>query len=276
MRVLLTGGTGYIGARVLASLLAAGHEVTALVRRKDAVAAVEAAGATALLGDIGEGAWLADRLTEVDGAIHTADLGEDGDRIVVQAVAEAFSGTGKPYVHTSGVWIWGDGDDIVENDPFAPPALTAWRLGTEGELLATRGARIGIVAPGIVYGYGAGIPASVAASAPLTVGTGEQHWVTVHVDDLAALYVLVLESGDDGSYYIGASGQNPSVAELTAAVGGEIVTESGDAARERLGSDFADALLLDQQTTGSRARLLGWAPSGPSLLDELATGRYAR
>ena len=104
----------------------------------------------------------------------------------------AFSGTGKPYVHTGGLWIHGPSDDLTEDTPFNPPAIVAWREGVESRLAAADLA-LTIVEPGIVHGHGAGIPA-MPDSAPrdaegrLTViGDGTPHWATVHVDDLAEL-----------------------------------------------------------------------------------------
>ena len=292
MHVLLTGGTGHVGSAVLKALLAEGHEVTALVRSDDSAAAVRDAGATPLVGDIADVAWLSARLTEVDGAIHTASPGDktsaDVDRAVATAVATAFAGTGRPYVHTSGVWVYGAGAGITESTPFSPPALTAWREDVEKIALGTQGARVAVVAPGIVYGHGKGIP-NLVASAPRTdagaltlVGSGTQHWTTVHADDLADLYVRVLTDGASGAYYIGASGQNPSVRELGAAASragggdGTVEPESDDATRGRLGTPFADALLLDQQVTTTRGHTeLGWTPSRPSLVEDLEHGSYA-
>ncbi|WP_433471570.1 NAD(P)H-binding protein [Saccharomonospora azurea] len=45
MRVLLTGGTGYIGAAVLDRLGSGGHQVTALVRSAEKAELVRAKGA---------------------------------------------------------------------------------------------------------------------------------------------------------------------------------------------------------------------------------------
>ena len=47
MRILLTGATGYIGSALLETLLARGHEVTALVRASSARAARERLSPTA-------------------------------------------------------------------------------------------------------------------------------------------------------------------------------------------------------------------------------------
>jgi nucleoside-diphosphate-sugar epimerase len=108
------------------------------------------------------------------------------------------------------------------------------------------------------------------------VGDGSQHWTTVHVDDLATLYRIVLERGEALGYLVGASGENPTVRELGEARAGDagVVPESADASRERFGALFADALLLDQQASGARAKALGWTPKGPSLQDELRSGSY--
>ncbi|RKS77457.1 nucleoside-diphosphate-sugar epimerase [Motilibacter peucedani] len=290
MKVLLTGGTGLVGRGVLKALVAHGHEVTALVRSDASAATVAQAGATPLLGDITDVAWLTGQLRQVDGAVHAATTGEGDavafDRGVASAAAEAFAGTGKPYVHTGGAWVWGQGADVREDQPFDAPQITAWRADVEKVALTIDGARGTVVAPGIVYGYGTGIPqvlvqGPVVDGALTLVGDGSQHWTTVHSDDLGELYVRVLEDGAAGDYYIGASGQNPTVRELGEAaargrgLSGAVVAEPVEASRERLGAAFADALLLDQQTSAAKSKALGWTPAGPSLVDELASGSYA-
>lgn len=284
MDILLTGATGYIGSATLSALLAGGHSVTAVVRSYEAAAKVDVHGdqVTAVIGDLSDTVWLTERLRAVDGAIHlaTADDASALDDAVIDAVTVAFAGTEKPYVHTGGVWVWGDSAAISEDDPQSPPAITAWRAAREDRVLGS-GIRASVIAPAIVYGRGGGIP-NVLVSAPrdtagaLTlVGTGEQHWSTVHVDDLADLYVLAL-GAPGGETYIGASGQSPTVRELGEAIvgpEGAVVADSLDATRERLGTLFADALFLDQQADGAKAKSqLGWAPSRPSLVEELAAG----
>ena len=51
------------------------------------------------------------------------------------AVLPALAGTGKPYVHTSGVWVHGAGT-VDEDTPFDPPQLTAWRLPLDARVRA--------------------------------------------------------------------------------------------------------------------------------------------
>jgi nucleoside-diphosphate-sugar epimerase len=285
MQVLLTGGTGFIGSVVLDRLLNAGHNVTAVVRSDSSAKAATEAGATAVVGDLADAAWLASQLREVDGAIHTA-APDDGsaaslDDAVIAAAIDAFGGTDKRFVYTTGVWIYGEGD-VTEESAIDAPEITSWREARQAKLLGS-GINAVVIAPGIVYGYGKGIPNTISgapktADGALTlIGSGEQHWTTVHVDDLADLYLLAFEKSAPGEVYIGVSGVNPTVRELGQAVvgpEGAVAPDSVDATSERLGGPFAGALLLDQQATASKAKtVLGWNPNRPSLVDEFSSQR---
>jgi len=292
MEILLTGATGFVGSHILTALTEAGHTVTALVRSEESAARVKSRGAIALMGAIVDEPFLVDALRRADGAIHAASPGDatsaDVDAAMVRAVAQAFAGSGRPYLHTAGVWEWGSGADINEGMPFNPPAIVGWRPAIEEQALATSGARVAIVAAGVVYGDGGGIPRLVVASPRdssgrlITIGTGRQRWATVYARDLADLYVRVLESPGAAGYFIAASGDSPTVREITdaaarSAAAPGVAAETDDDARDRLGQYLADALLLDQQATGAKARAeLGWSPSGPNLADELEHGSYAR
>jgi nucleoside-diphosphate-sugar epimerase len=273
MKILLTGGTGYIGSTVLDRLIAGGHHVTAVVRSQKSALQVTDGGATSVIGDLYDANWLASELAQHDAAIHTAAGSDEKDAelndAVIDAVIEAFSGTAKPFIHTGGIWVYGNNASIHETHELQPPAVTAWRAAGEQRLLESD-VKASVIQPGVVYGHGQGIPAMLTPQdGTLTLfGSGEQRWVTVHVDDLADLYVLALENAPGGEAYVGASGQNPTVRELGEAVSDEVTPESDEATVARLGG-FGEALLLDQQASGEKARSLGWAPSRASLVEEL-------
>jgi nucleoside-diphosphate-sugar epimerase len=114
------------------------------------------------------------------------------------------------------------------------------------------------------------------------LGTGRQHWSTVHVADLADFFRRVLENESARGRYVIGNGINPTVAELTEAAAAAVgapgaVPGSDDEARARLGEIFAEVLLLDQGTVAAKARAeLGWQPSQPGLVEEFLHGSYTR
>ena len=280
MHVFLTGASGYIGSSVLRALVAHEHEVTALVRTDEKAQAVRDAGGRALVGDVTDTDVVRRLAHEADAVVHTASAqGIDADFIAT--VLAALEGTPKPFVHTGGIFTFGDSTDISEQSPLSPPALTAWRVPNEATVRASS-VRTTIIAPGIVYGRGAGIPAMFVGDGEhevRLVGDGSQRWTTVHTDDLGELYVLALHRGEQDGYVVAATGDNPTVREIAVAGahGSPLVAESVDASRERMGTEYADALLLHQGASGAHARsAFGWNPTRPPLVEDLADGSYVR
>jgi nucleoside-diphosphate-sugar epimerase len=291
MRVALTGATGFIGSHVLAELQEHRHEVTALVRDDAQADAVAARGATARVVDLYDRPAVVSVLSAADGAIHTASPGDatsaDLDSAAVDAAIEAFAGTGKPYIHVSGVWVYGDNTSISEESPFHSPALVAWREQIERRLLGAADMRGVVIVSGAAYGDGGGGIPGVLLGSPrddagnlIMLGTGRQHWPTVHVADLADFFRRVLDAESARGYYVIGNGLNSTVAEMTEAAADAAgapgaVPGSDDEARARLGEYFADVLLLDQATDAAKARAeLGWAPSRPGLVEEFRNGSY--
>src|SRR4051812_34369908 len=286
MDVFLTGGTGLVGSAVLLALLEEGHTVHALARSDRSARVLASTSAIVVRGDVDDPALLAEAARAADGFVHTAAAadGKDAERdaALLDAVLPALAGSGKPYVHTSGVWVHGSGV-IDEDTPFAPPQLTAWRLPLDARVRAAAadGVRSVVIAPGIVYGRGLGLPGLIK-DGPRTddgalrlPGSGEQHWTTVHADDLGRLYARALTEAAPGAYYLAVSGENPTVREIGEAAGrgagldGRTVPSTDQETEARLGS-LAGAFLLDQQASGAKARTeLGWEPTGPSLLADL-------
>jgi nucleoside-diphosphate-sugar epimerase len=292
MKVALTGATGFIGSHILRELYEHGHEVTALVRN-DAQADIAADLATPAVVDLYDRAAVASLFSGADGAIHTASPGDatsaDLDSAVVDAAIGAFSGSGKPYLHISGVWVYGDNTSITEQSPFHAPAMVAWKEPIERRVLGESGMRGAVIISGTAYGDGGGgIPGALLGSPRdddgnlIMLGTGRQHWVTVHVADLADFFRRVLEHDSARGYYVVGDGANPTVAELTeaaavAAGASGAVPGSDDEARARLGDYFAEVLLLDQASDAAKARTaLGWHPSRPSLTDDFRDGSYRK
>jgi nucleoside-diphosphate-sugar epimerase len=292
MNVTLTGATGFIGSHVVTELQGHGHEVTALVRDTSQIDAVAARGAKPTVVDLYDRAALVSLLGDADAAVHTASPGDatsaDLDSAVADTAIEAFAGTGKPYLHISGAWIYGDNTSITEESPIDSPPLVAWREPIEHRLLAAGDMRGVVIISGTAYGdAGGGIPGVLLGSPRddagnlIMLGSGNQHWSTVHAADLANFFRLVLEHGSARGRYVVGDGRNPTLAELTEAAAVAVgapgaVPGSDEEAHARLGA-LADALLLDQSTVAAKARAeLNWAPSHPGLVEEFRQGSYRK
>ena len=290
MRIFLTGATGYIGSAVAERLRAAGHELTALARSDASAAKLTEAGITPMRGDFSKPTSVAPAARSADGVISMATTYDSSiDGPAIDAILDALAGSNQPFVYTSGIWSHGDtgGTVVDETSPPNPAELVRWRQGVEERVLegTTRGIRTVVIRPAIVYGRGGGILAGFVESARKDgaaqyVGTGENRWPLVHVDDLADLYLLALEKAPPGTLLLGVSGPSRPVRDIAAAArrgagaGGKTTAWPLAEARKKLGG-YADALVLDQQASGRRAQqLLGWQPHRPDALEDLEHGSY--
>jgi nucleoside-diphosphate-sugar epimerase len=292
MQVFLTGATGYIGTAVADRLRAAGHKLSALARSDTASERLTAAGTRPVRGDFADPKSVGSAARSADGVISLATTYNPAvDGPAIDAILEALAGSDKPFIYTSGIWSHGDtgGAVVDETSPPKPAALVQWRQAVEDRVLegAARGIRTVVIRPAIVYGRGGGIPAGFVDSARKEgaarfVGTGENRWPFVHVDDLADLYLLALERAPAGSLLLGVSGPSHPVRDVAVAAsrgagaGGRTTAWPLEEARKTLGA-YADALVLDQQASGRRAKeTLGWQPRRPDVLEDVERGSYAK
>jgi nucleoside-diphosphate-sugar epimerase len=286
MKVLVTGGSGYIGQATIRALQEHGHQAVAVVRSDAAARRVESLGAVAVRGGLTDAAVLRGAAEDADAAIHLAqDRGPDTATVDLAAATAIQDGLGsRPYVHTGGLWVYGNTDQVVdETAPQSAPPITAWRADNEKRVLAraAEGGHPVLVMPGVVYGYGGGLigeflgkPAS--AGSAHYIDSGENCWAMVHVDDIAELYVAALSS-PAGSVYAGVDDtQSPTMRQIAEAVSiaagrpGTASSITMDQARQEFGP-LADAFALDQRLTAARARReLNWAPADRDILAELS------
>jgi nucleoside-diphosphate-sugar epimerase len=293
MKVVLTGATGFIGSHILAELQEHEHEVTALVRDASQADIATERGATATVVDLYDRAGVVSALSGADAAIHTASPGDatsaELDSAVVDAVLEAFAGTGGAFLDISGGWIYGNNRAITEESQIDAPPLVAWKESIESRVLGASDTRGIVIVSSVAYGDAGGAMPGIILGSPqddsgglIMLGTGQQHWSTVHVCDLASFFRLALEDEAARGRYVIGDGFSPTVAELTEAAAVAVdapgaVPGSDEEARARLGDYLAEVLLLDQGTQAAKARAeLDWAPSRPSLVEEFREGSYRR
>jgi nucleoside-diphosphate-sugar epimerase len=276
---------------VLTALHKRGHDVMALVRNDAQAETVAAAGAMPAVVDLYDRAAVVGLLNDAEGAIHTASPGDatsaNLDSAVVDAAIDAFAGTGNPYIHISGLWIYGNNPSVSEESSLNPPALVAWKEPIERRVLSEKEMRGVVIVSSTAYGDGGGGTPGIILGSPrdddgnlIMLGTGQQHWSTVHVADLADFFARVLEDDSAHGRFVIGDGARPTVADLTeaaavAAGAPGAVPGSDDEARARLGDAFAEVLLLDQGTVAAKARAeLDWQPTHLSLVEEFRNGSY--
>jgi len=148
VRVLLTGATGYIGGAVVEALAGAGHVVVAVARSDEAEAALAAVRCETVRGDLRRPEPLAGHAEPCDAVVQLAATQDDQMAVTEQATVRAFvrglSGSDKPFVYTSGVWVYGNAppDRLLDEDSATDPvALYDWRPALEDEVLAAAGRR---------------------------------------------------------------------------------------------------------------------------------------
>lgn len=289
MKVFITGASGYVGGVVAEHLLAAGHDVAALARSDEAAARVERVGAEVVRGGLADLDLLREAAAGADAVAHVAvDFTEPNMREVEEPALTAMLGAldgGRGFVYASTAMVYPDSAAGVSTedsalDPESPQLFKA--LG-ERQVLDAPGVTATVLRASLVYGRGGSallqgmIGASKAFGAAPYIGAGTNLWSTIHVDDLARLYVAALENQVGGVYnatsrtQLGTRELGEAIARLTTAEARPLTEEEGSAA---FGPFF---VILGREITLDPARAenaFGWEPKEAGLLDDIATGSY--
>jgi nucleoside-diphosphate-sugar epimerase len=305
MKIFVTGASGWIGSATVSDLLESGHEVVGLARSEESAQRVQAAGARVHRGDLDDPDGLAKAAADSDGVIHLAfqhevAFGGDfpaaaaADRRVVEAMGAALAGSDRPLVLASGLLGLANGRVATEDDGLVPGAQiranpAGLRAATGLFVLSLRG--IGVRSsvlrlPPTVHGDGDnGFMAVFVAIARQRgvagyVGEGTNRWPAVHRSDAARLARLAVEAAPAGSVVHAVGDEGVPFRQIAEAMGRhlDVPTASvgeGDAVEHffPLGH-FAG---MDSPATAMVTReLLGWEPTGPSLIEDLEEEHYYR
>ena len=300
MKIFITGASGYIGGSVAAALRTAGHTVSGLARSAESAAALDSIGIEPVRGSLDDTDVLAQAARLADVTVNAASADHRG---AVEAILGALEGTGKTFLHTSGSSIVGTPahgelvEQIFDEDtPFTPSPARAARVALDNTIRAAadNGVRSIIIAPSLIYGLGHGLnPNSIQvpwlialatkAGVPKHIGSGENRWSNVHIDDLVPLYLKAIEKAPAGTFYFAENGEN-SMREVCEAIGHMLKQSAApqsmtvEEAAAEWGAGAAD------NTMGSNSRVrakharaeLGWQPQAASLIEEIEHGCYAR
>ncbi len=245
MKVLITGGTGFVGAWTAKAAQDAGHQVRFLVRKPERLTtSAERIGADIsdqVVGDIADAEATAAALNGCDAVIHCAAMvSTDPDRADemlhtnLEGARNILGGAARagndPIIHVSSFTalfrpdlevLHADLPVVGGSDGYgrSKAAVEAYARG-----LQDGGAPVNITYPGMVLGPPAGdqfgeAAEGVEAAVKMHGVPGRSAaWIVIDVRDLAALHVALLEAGRGSRRYM-AGGQRVPVERLATLIG---------------------------------------------------------
>jgi uncharacterized protein (TIGR01777 family) len=202
MRIVVAGGSGFIGRRLLSELRAGGHDIVVVTREPSSPGevgwaevgpAIDGAGAVVNLAgaSIGAGRWSSERKRQiVSSRLEATDA-------LVAAIGAAAS---KPSVHdnASAIGVYGDAGDATVDESAPPGSDFLSEVCVAWEAAAAR-ASVRWVALRTALVVGRDAPSLKLMALPFRLGVGgrlgdgRQWFPWIHLDDLVGLYVRAID-----------------------------------------------------------------------------------
>ncbi|HEY2007065.1 MAG TPA: NAD(P)-dependent oxidoreductase [Solirubrobacteraceae bacterium] len=284
MKVLVTGASGFLGGFACAELQRRGHQVSALVRRPES-APTDAA---PVIADLTDSASLVQALGQAqpEAIVHLAaeiatqrdarrvrEVNVEGTRRLLGAAVEA----GVPrFVFTSTVVTGDAGGEMLTEDRRPPVETEYGRSKQDGEeLVLQSGLAHVILRPSHVYGPGGWYAEEIVGRLRqpgrfAVVGSGQNFWDVVHVEDVASACADALERAPSGAIYHVVDDQPVRYRDFV----GLTATALGLGAPRRVpiwlarlaaGPDPVRAVVRSARSSNARIKAeLGWLPRFPS------------
>ncbi len=282
-RVMVTGGSGFIGSHVVDKLAEAGFEPLIYDLRESPHH--EPGTVDTVVGDLFDHETLVAAMEKCEAVVHLAayaDVGivakepveaEECNSRGTLAVLEAARATGTRVVYGSTIWVYGaSGNGLIDEEaPLGLPdhLYTASKLA--GEMYCTSYAELyevpcTILRFGIPYGPrarpAAVIPIFVSKALkgePLTIaGDGLQTRRFVYVEDLAEGVVAGLERGAENRVYNLAGDETVTIRELADVVS-DLIDDTEVMHTPGRNGDFGGAVISNERA----AEELGWRATTP-------------
>ena len=200
MKVLVTGGTGFVGTKVVHALRARDHAVRALVRRPERAKTQEAWGCELATGDVTDPASLRAAAEGCDAVVHLVSIisgkPDEFDRVMTKGTQDLLAAA-----HQAGVGrlvLMSALGVNEQNRDLVPYFRAKWEME---QAVAASGLDFVVFRPSFVFGKDGGVlPMFVrqVKLSPLTpiVGDGAARLQPIWVDDVAELFAQSVDSPD--------------------------------------------------------------------------------
>jgi NADH dehydrogenase len=261
VKVLVTGGTGFVGPRIVHALRAEGREVRVLVRHPDHGGPVAGLGVELVTGDVTHPASLNAAIEGCTHVIHLVAIlkgrPQDFERVMTQGtrnvIAAAKNAGVERFVLMSALGTTTTTKDLV------PYFRAKWAMEQE---TAGSGLEHTIFRPSFVFGKGGALATFMKqvryAPVVTVIGSGMQRIQPIWIDDVAAHFARALDT--------------PAAANKTFEIGGpDIVT--WDELYRTIAKVLGKRRGLVHVPAGlarGGARLTQWAPGAPLTTDQIA------
>jgi nucleoside-diphosphate-sugar epimerase len=256
---------------------------------------LEAKGVTVLRGDLDDLDALRKGAADADGVVHLANkhdwsnpaASNAAERAAVETIAETLVDTQRPFVLAAGVAGLAQGRPSTEEDPSPFHGPDGPRGGSEnlGLEYVARGVHTvsARFAPTVHGARDHGFIAYIAAAArekgvSAYVGDGTNRWAAVHRSDAVRLVRLGLEQAPAGSRLHAVAEEGVPTRVIAEAIGRGLGLPVASVAPEDavehfgfIGTFFAMDLAASSEQT---RELLGWEPTGPTLIEDIDAGAY--
>jgi nucleoside-diphosphate-sugar epimerase len=200
MRIFVTGGSGFLGSRMIRTLVNQGHEVFALARSTSSGEQVRTLGATPITGDLEKSEQLS--LPEIEAVVHAAAYfrfagprapyfraNVEGTRALLTVARKAGAAT-FIYVSAGGVVMDDRGSFIRDADESAPTFPNSFS---------------GYIATPAIWGPGdpfsRALPDAIASGTFAFIERGDYPFAICHVDNVIEAVQCALKRGTGGHAY---------------------------------------------------------------------------
>lgn len=312
--ILLIGATGYIGGSILSRLLDHPRfptfSLSAIIRSPEKAKELQALKVNTVLGSFSDQELVQNLASEADIVVNAADADNlEASLAILRGAKQRFEKTQTPttLIHTSGTGVLTDDargmystDTIFDDlDPDMLETLAPTQLHRNVDLALLQGDKDGyvrtyIVLPSTIYGLAKTklvemgiqnrrymqipqiIRASIGRGQGGMVGEGRNIWPNVHIDDIADLYLTLLDAILEGrhpghgreGFYFGENGEH-TLYDVSKRIS-EILVDRGlgrHAEPFPFTEEEADKYLegsyylgTNSRCRANRARALGWKP----------------